>query len=463
MKLSELITASEIVLKELEVLRGKAIEAGDDAEAKKVADGAVAEKETEWEALKGKIEQAKIDAKRAALLAEAKTLAAVELQGKNLSDPPQWAGDGGEPKVPAGQNVEDPAAAAKMAFFNYVQGKDLSPREQELVTPKSTSFSVEGGKGGVVMPPDMASAIFGTKYQKACDILGGKTMLSTQVSPASLIPEEFIRQILQLPSEPASLIDWVTIVPSSTGTLTIPRLVQTDQNEFGGVIMTWIGEGAEKPETEPVFTQETVPAHELAGYTEISLRMLSRSAFDLQAFLTQLYREAVRNELARVIALGSGVGQPDGVVGFAGVRTVARQVGNQVSYQDLVNLKHLLMSYHRAGSRWLVDDTVEQHLEGLTDTTNRPLFNTNVATGMVDRLVGYPYLITERTPNIGASGDVIFGDWRYYWMVVEQEVVVKRSDHFKFRNNLAAFSVYAVVGGEPIQPRAFAYLVGPGS
>ena len=437
------------LLADIEALQGKALEAKSD-EDKVVAQEAVKAKEAEWEALKGKMEAAKIRAKRIALLNEVADLRTVVPAG-SLAE--------GKKMVPVGRNVEDPVQGHTDAFIKYVQGKNLSDRELELTRPKSDSF--EKGADGVVLPRHMTRAILGKNYCQALDRIEGKVLNST--SDSALVPQEYVPQLLQLPGEPATILDWVTMVPCKTGTLTIPRLTQTDANAYGGVAFTWITEGASKPETEPTFSQETIDTYELAGYTEVTHRMLSRSAFDIQSLLTTLYSDAMRNELARVIISGSGVGQPNGVVGFAGVRTVARAVANQVAYADLRNLKHLLLSYHRSGARWATDDTVEAYLEGLVDTTNRPLFNASVATGLVDRLLGYPYLVQERTPNIGASGDVVFGNWRYYWFVVEQEIVIKRSDHYKFQTNTAAFVAYCVVGGEPIQPRAFAYLVGPGS
>ena len=72
--------------------------------------------------------------------------------------------------------------------------------------------------------------------------------------------------------------------------------------------------------------------------------------------------------------------------------------------------------------------------------------------------MGYPYVVSYRARNLGQSGDVTFGDWSKYIVAMEQDVVIKRSDHYEFLNNVATFVMYMVVGGRAGLPRAFAYL-----
>ena len=59
---------------------------------------------------------------------------------------------------------------------------------------------------------------------------------------------------------------------------------------------------------------------------------------------------------------------------------------------------------------------------------------------------------------LGSRGDVVFGDWSHYIVAMEEEVVVQRSEHYKFKNNVTAFRLSVVVGGKVAEPRAFAIL-----
>jgi len=288
-------------------------------------------------------------------------------------------------------------------------------------------------------------------------LLEGKLMASTDSGDASLIPEDYRAQLLQLAPEPTHIMQMATIVPAPTGTVTWPRLVQTDSSEYGGVSVSWISEGAEKPETEPTFEQETIDAHEVAAYTEITHRLLARSVLSLENILTRLFRGAVQHALDTAFIGGSGTGQPLGIINTTGIHLVNRTVANAIRYDDFVNLEHALRVNHRAGGHFVMADAILQAIKLRRDSDNRPLWVPSVAGGPPNTIIGYGYTPTHRLTAY-SDGDVVFGDWSQYIIAMEQDVVVKRSDHYKFRHNRAAFTVYAVVGGKCVQPRAFSIL-----
>jgi len=478
-----LVQEGEAILADLETLKGKAAEAATDEEKKGTLE-AVKVKETEWEALQGKIAEAKVTAKREEVLAEAKRLRTVPVQGK-------VAIEGKERPV---ENFENEAKGKVDGFWKYVHGDALSDRERDLCAPKSDSF--EAGKDAILMPPSMAADIMGKRFgfaqqseagaqmkalseaiqaegfkdgdvipAKRFKEIAGKVIISSNAADASLIPQEYIKQILQLPGEPHNILGMCTVVPSETGTLTIPRLVQTAANEYGGVAFQWTTEGDNKPETEPVWEQIEIDCFELSGYTEITNTMLRRSAFALQPYLTALYKDAMQHQIGVAILTGSGVAQPLGLVNAAGINLVARQVANQVNWQDLVNLEHAVRAYHRTNARFVVDDTAMQNMKLRVDTANRPLFTPGVAGNMYDRLLNYPYLDTHRTPNLGNSGDVIFGNWSWYWVAMEAEIAVKITSEGRnlVRQNKTGMAIYVVFGGRPVEPRVFSILSGVGS
>jgi HK97 family phage major capsid protein len=237
-----------------------------------------------------------------------------------------------------------------------------------------------------------------------------------------------------------------------------PRLVQTDANEYGGVVFQWLDEAHEKPETEPVFEDLTIHCHECAGYTELSHTLIRRSALDVESILRTLYSEAAEDTIDNVIIAGSGVGQPTGIINTAGIRLVNRHVAGAVDYTDLVHLKHAVRPFHRRRATFAEGDDVDEALELSVDTHGRPLYNASMANGPYDRLVGYPYNVTVRTPALGTAGDIIYGNPAMYILAVEQEVLIDSSDHFKFQENKRAYRLFFSIGGIAVLPRAFAIL-----
>lgn len=386
-----------------------------------------------------------------------------DAKGKTLADPPEAKRDAAQPT-----DRESDQREIRRGFAEYCQGKTIADRMREALAPKSKSgkFGKEASDG-VVLPDTIAAAIMGGRWAKAMGYTdrmareyAGKVGTSgTAAYAGNLVPSQDLQaMLLQLAPEPTSILGMATVVPCPYGTLTWPRLQQTDSNEYGGVSISWISEGASKTESDPTFQQITITTHELAAYTEVSHTLLRRSILDLEQILSTLYRDALQSAMETAFLSGTGTGQPTGVVNEAGIRTVNRAGAGAVAYADLVNLKHALQPYHRANAKFMLHDGVEGALELLTDTQNRPLFNSDVSNGPYTRLVGYPYIVTERQPTLGSDGDVIFGDWRQYIVPMEQEVVVKRSSHYKFQSNLESFTVHAVVGGRLAIPRAMAIL-----
>lgn len=340
-----------------------------------------------------------------------------------------------------------------------IQGKSLDIRRTK---PNGAPRERKDWNREAVLPKSISAMFLGA--QIGYDMLKGKVVLSidnaiTNPSLAhNLVPQEFRATLLQMPMPPANIVTQVTRLPTNTGELTIPQLVQTDGSEFGGVAFDWVDEAETKPETEPQFTQVTITCHELAGYTELSHKILIRSAIALEPLLSSLYRAGISDELENMILNGSGTGRPLGILNTTGVHLVNRAAAGTVGYQDLVDLKYEVQFYHRQGARWCMGDDVEQDLVGDVDADGRPLYSNSIASGPYDRLLGYPFDVSYRSPALGSSGDLIWGNWKYYYLVVEEDVTIAKSDHFRFRSNRRAIKVFINVGGRAVQPRAFAYL-----
>ncbi len=444
--LAELIGKAETVLAEMDTLQAQ-LDAEPDAEKRKPVEEALKGKDAEFKAFKEKIETAKSQAARRVALQAAKKAAETDVDGKTLT-----------PKIPAEpKDHEKEAQAKRRAFLDYCNGKDVEPGLMVEMRPELPKFKDK--LDGVRMPPDMVVQIFGDEYAKVAGLPAGKAipMVSGDAARSALIPQDYRRELLELDAEAPHILGRATIVPSDTGAIVWPRLVQTDAQEYGGVTVSWIDEGGEKPETEPEFEQVTIETHEVAAYTEISNRLLNRSAIPLEPLLTRLFKGALNHALDVAFLSGSGTGQPTGIVNTTGIRTVNRTAQNDIQYDDLVNLEFAVRAYHRARATYIVADGCMQNLKKDKDTQGRPLFVESVAGQVFQKLVGYPYISTHRLTAY-ADGDVIFGDLKEYIVPIEQEVVVKRSEHYNFRKNVTAFTVSAAVGGQLVQPRAMAIL-----
>lgn len=358
---------------------------------------------------------------------------------------------------------EDEGEAKHVELFaKYMQSglSGMSSKDMDVLAPKSEAFVTKDAREGVVLPGRVVARMMGQKFAAMCgyDVMSKAALSTSNAAGGYTIPQEFRAILAELPTEAPALLPLCTTIPTRTGTITIPRLKQTDANEYGGVSVAWTSEGGAKNYAEAEFEQVSIAAHELSGYTEISLRLLARSALALEAIVGRMFRGAIIDAIDTALISGSGTGQPMGVMNTAGVRQVSRGTVSVVKYADLVNLKYGIKPYHRANGIYVIQDGTCGELEASLDSLNRPLFTPSVSNGIFDRLAGKPYVSTTRAPAKAAAGEVMFGDAGEIYVPMEQEVVAKRSDDYKFRNNLAAFAIFCVVGGQLVQPRTWAYL-----
>jgi len=261
-----------------------------------------------------------------------------------------------------------------------------------------------------------------------------------------------IGPMLHAEAEPVRLMEMVTSVPTPLGGMKFPRIVQTDENEYGSAAVTWSEcEAEEKGETELKIEQVSIATHEVQAYTEASDTALRRSVV-FEPWLTRMLREATADAVETTLAVGDGITQPEGI-SVAAIREVLR-AGAGIQYADLVHLKYALRWNHRAAGVFVVQDTGLEALELLMGAVdNRPIFTGGTNLGLYSQLVGQRYVGSHRMPALNATGDIVFMDPRCYVMAVETDIVVKRSEHYKFRNNVTAFAVFMLVGGRVVLPR----------
>lgn len=83
---------------------------------------------------------------------------------------------------------------------------------------------------------------------------------------------------------------------------------------------SWVSEGADIPETEPTFDRVTLKAQVLAAMCKISLQ-LSEDAANVDQLLRTALSGAIATAFDKAALVGSGVGEPRGVLATPGIST----------------------------------------------------------------------------------------------------------------------------------------------
>ena len=337
-------------------------------------------------------------------------------------------------------------------FGKALSGKasTLSSNERAVL---ETSNPLLSGKGFRV-PRSLLPVLLGS---------AGKALDSTD---RYLTPNGWRPELLMSPLPQNYLMDKVQMVPAVSGRVEFPTVVSTagspaGTGEFGGATVSWVGEGATKPDTTPTFTQTIINCHELCASTKVTDTLVSRTPLDVVGQVGSLLSGAIRYALDIAILQGTGDAnhQPEGILTNASVIELDRETVAKVSWLDLVEIKGAIASYFRQNGMFLLSDAAARYLESQVDNEGRPLFTTSTANGLTTLLAGKQFFELPYGPALGTDGDVVFGDLSGYKLAMETDVMVEVGlDGNDFTKNMRTVKAFMRVGGKPVFPRMFAKL-----
>ncbi|MCY3020186.1 MAG: phage major capsid protein [Planctomycetota bacterium] len=334
----------------------------------------------------------------------------------------------------------DDARAARFAKYVLHDG----PAGGVLQTKRNT---------GVRMPHEALESVLGKILP----------MMASTDAGASLTPASIFGEAPQ-PLEAARIMPRCSVIPLDGGVIAFPRPVQAEKGaegtptefaEYGLMGCEWTAEGAAAPGQDLVIEQPEIATHRLSACSEASQILLKR-ATNLPALIARLFKPSFTVKIDRAIVNGNGIGRPLGILQTADVQSVAREVAGEVSYEDLVEVEDALPAWMQASGMWVVAKSVRKALLTTFDAVGKPLIQPSPVDG-TPTLLGHRLVITDLT-TLGDTGDVLFGDFSQYVVVVETDFGLFVSEHRKAELGVVVFVADMWVGGRVLQPRAFVKL-----
>lgn len=426
--------------------------------------------ETELKELEAKVARDKTIAD-----VEAKSLE-VESKTDELSDPPKKVD--AEAKKTTERDIQAKNAFAS-GYLRANNGGEYVARaalEQGVMLDAMTLRDPDGKKdvkGAILAPSYMNDVIFGNMLQSKAS---NQPVLVADASGTlsgggSLVPTLFVDELFRLPKLPDSI--WRMCRTKTSGKdADFPRIDQAT-NAYG-IAVSWGDEGAAITQDDPVFNIFNVNTQRLAGLTQVSLKELRNNEIGYEAYLAWGLSGAFDREVDTKIL--SNTVQDNRPIGIntsgqitAGVNLIARETANQISFVDLVNLQNAVDNpiYETGTFIFSVgQDSAWSYISSLDDTDGRPvmrMLDSWVASGLIPQVAGSPYVRSAANEaGLGARGDVIFGDFNMYALVVDNSptggVAIERSDHYAFNTGRVTFRAIGYVGGRPIGPSGFSLL-----
>ena len=202
----------------------------------------------------------------------------------------------------------------------------------------------------------------------------------------------------------------------------IIRPLATNLKKYQGGSVIWsadsrdyasfVPEGAPIPgfDVEEDFTRIRVGSHKIALDAD----------FDLKKYISERMGKSFAYAEDKAFICGSGVNEP-----FALIHdTEGAEIGTTVSaltYDAVIDLFFSVKSEYRTYATWLMNDRTATVLRKLKDDSGNYLWNSST-----DTILGKPIRICNELPDIAAGANpVLFGDFRYYWIVDRSPVSMK--------------------------------------
>lgn len=287
-------------------------------------------------------------------------------------------------------------------------------------------------------------------------VLEGKA-LNTQVNADGgflVDPEtsDRIRSVLKSTSSLRSVANVVNVEASSFDVL-------VDHNDLGS---GWATETAALTETAtPQIDRITIPLHELAAMPKASQRLLDDSAFDVEGWLAERIADRFARAEAQAFVSGDGVDKPKGFLAHTAVPNgvwawgslgyvptgAAGDFAATNASDSIIDLVYALNAEYRANATFVMNSKTAGAVRKMKDADGRFLWSDGLAAGEPARLMGYPVLIAEDMPDIGANAYAIaFGDFRSGYTVAERPDMRVLRDPFSAKPHVLFYASKRVGG-----------------
>lgn len=288
------------------------------------------------------------------------------------------------------------------------------------------------------------------KTKEVTNVEGRTLQVGVGALGGFIVPEQFDNNIRMVQDNAAIFRPRSQVIPAGSppdAAITIPALDQSGANGvYAGVNVTWIGEGDEKPETEPNFREIKLEPHEVAAHTVITDKLLRNSAA-AGALVMSLLRKAIIASEEDAFYTGNGVGRPLGIIGHPATINVGRTGANGIVYADIV----AMFARFKMGGRgaWIVSQTTLPQLMTLVDAGNNLVWQPNAREGAPGTLLGMPVYINDQAPILGVVGDIALVDLDYYLIKDGSGISISMSEHVRFTRNQSIVKAFWNVDGQP--------------
>lgn len=150
----------------------------------------------------------------------------------------------------------------------------------------------------------------------------------------------------------------------------------------------------------------------------IPIQLLQDSIVDIEQLLTNALSERLGRATSRKFTLGTGAGEPQGVVTAASVGVTAASA-TAITFEETIDLQHTVDPAYRPLARYMFNDQTLKAVRKLKDGDGRPIWqpqaSSGLAAGIPSTLNGDAYAINTYMDTLGSGKrSMLYGTFDRY-------------------------------------------------
>jgi HK97 family phage major capsid protein len=237
--------------------------------------------------------------------------------------------------------------------------------------------------------------------------------------------------------------------------LTFQAISETTKSasSWGGIVMYWLGEGAEKTASAPKLRKVELKLKKIAGLMYLTDELME-DAPALSGRIEAGFQVALRNALIKAIIGGTGAGQPLGLLNSTAKIAISAETGQvaaTIVTENILNMRERLTP-GALNPVWLYNPTCYKQLFQLQvglGTAGALVSGQTIQSAGMQSMLGIPMVECPWCSVLGTAGDLILTDLGQYEFIQKGGPQVAYSIHVKFIYDETAMRIVYRCDGQP--------------
>ncbi|MBP0725541.1 phage major capsid protein [Bacillus sp. RG28] len=260
------------------------------------------------------------------------------------------------------------------------------------------------------------------------------------------VPQGFYNKLVEAFKFYGGMRSVANVIQTDMGNaLPIPTVNDTAQ--MGSII----AENTAISTQDVAFNQVTLNAYKYtSNLVLVSLELLQDSAFNIEDYLAKALGTRIGRIHNNHFTIGTGTGQPQGVVtGATQGKVGATGQTTSLTFDDLIDLIHAVDPAYRNNSQFMLHDNSLRALKKLKDSQGRPLFLPGLAYGEPDTINNFKFTINNDMPTMAANTkSLLFGDFSNYYIRDVLGITVVRFNEKYMDSGQIGFTAFSRADGK---------------